>query len=106
MSIVNGFLTLKIKTVHFRLSDLASLEHAVMNGTIENISLDFVLQRLPERSVTCVRIPGSELVHNMNTHGAQPKFRRKGPDIKTLTPYTYRSPQQGPLGVRLGRIVG
>ena len=29
MSIVNGFLTLKMKTVHFRLSDLASLEHGL-----------------------------------------------------------------------------
>ena len=26
--------------------------------------------------------------------------------IATTHPYTYRSPQQGPLGVRLGRIVG
>ena len=30
MSIVNGFLTLKIKTVHFRLSDLASLERLTL----------------------------------------------------------------------------
>ena len=136
---------------------------AVMNGTIDNIQHDFINGKLPDRSVTCIRIPAAEYRHNMNTRGAMPKFadpkkcRRSvttsstqlaahdpahmladgtavpnfwddanGPPpdvynvpltpgdlartferiIATTHPASYRKPEQGPLGVLLGRIVG
>ena len=136
---------------------------AVMNGTIDNISHDFINARLPDRSVTCIRILSAQYRHNMNTRGATPKMQKadgaskcvrihgtqlaandparvlgdgtpvpnfwddaNGPPpdvyhvaittgdlartferiIATTHPASYRKPAQGPLGVRLGRIVG
>ena len=119
---------------------------------------------MPDRSVTCIRVPAAQYRHNMNTRGATPKFAKSGagdekrmtingtslaaqnparvlgngtaapsfwddalgvpPDvyhvpitpgdlartferiIATTHPSSYRTPAQGPLGVRLGRIVG
>ena len=135
---------------------------AVMNHTIDNISHDFINPRMPDRSVTCIRVPTAEYRHNMNTRGATPKFTKEQnervmvihgtrlaaqnparvlpngtaipsfwddalgapPDVymvpiapadlartferlvATTHPSSYRTPAQGPLGVRLGRIVG
>ena len=33
---------------------------AVMNGTIDNVSHDFINNKLPGRSVTCIRIPSAQ----------------------------------------------
>jgi len=136
---------------------------ALMNGTIDNVSHDFISPKLPDRSVTSIRIPAAQYRHNMNTRGATPNLNSKcagkkrvvingtqlaaqdparvlgdgtavpsfwpdanGPPpdvynvpltpgdlartfqriIATTHPGSYRTPAQGPLGVRLGRIVG
>ena len=57
---------------------------AVMNGTIDNISHDFINPKLPGRSVTCIRIPSAQYRHNMNTRGATPKFTKQGSIIKVV----------------------
>ena len=51
---------------------------AAMDGTIDNVSHDFINPKLPGRSVTCIRIPSAQYRHNMNTRGATPKFTKQG----------------------------
>jgi len=58
---------------------------AVMNGTIDNISHDFINSKLPDRSVTCIRIPSAQYRHNMNTRGATPKFVKAVSSSKRVT---------------------
>ena len=160
---VTGFYLYTEFVFKFNDSPNASQVQAVMNGTIGNISHDFINPKLPDRSVTCIRIPAAEYRRNMNTRGASPKFHKQDlitkkvsvhgtqlathdparvlgdgtavpsfwddalgqpPDvyhvpitpgdlartieriIATTHPASYRTPAQGPLGVRLGRIVG
>ena len=58
---------------------------AVMNGTIDNISHDFINAKLPHRSVTCIRTPSAQYRHNMNRRGATPKFQGRDSSSKVLT---------------------